>query len=373
MKNVIGLVNLHSGPDLAPLTDSRPLASTSFLGRYAVIDFHLSNLCNAGISTVGILVKDHLRSVLKHLGNMSSWVTNTKIGRNVIMYNESAHNTDIENNDLNNIRWNDWALYDSNADYIVIVPGHIIAPIDIKPIVEEHIDRGARITVVATKVNDASKEYRSEMILRVNSQGTLDDAYANDGKTVGPATVGMGIYVINRTVFADMIHNFSRVNNSIDLKTLIYQVALEGNYKIYTHLYEGYSRCIDSFEHYIEYSFELLDRKTRDQLFLEDLPFYTLTQDTAPAVYGEGAHCQNSFISNGALVEGTVINSIIGRNVKIGKGAVVRDSIVFSNTSVGENAVVDHALLDKRVIITRNHKVVGSADKTEYVFQGAIL
>jgi glucose-1-phosphate adenylyltransferase len=170
-----------------------------------------------------------------------------------------------------------------------------------------------------------------------------------------------------------MIHNFSRVNNSIDLKTLIYQVALEGNYKIYTHMYEGYSRCIDSFDHYIKYSFELLDREIRDQLFLPDHPFYTLTQDTAPAIYGEGASCQNSFISNGALVEGTVINSIIGRNVKIGKGAVVRDSIVFSGTSIGENALVDHALLDKRVIVTRNHKVVGTEEKTEYVFQGAIL
>ncbi len=373
MKNVIGLINLHSGVDLGPLTDSRPLASTSFLGRYAVIDFHLSNLCNAGISTVGILVKDHLRSVLKHLGNMSSWTTNTKIGRNVVMYNESAHASDIPNNDLNNIRWNDWALYDSNADYIVIVPGHVIAPLDLKPIIDEHIDRGARITVVATKIKDASREYLDEMVLRLNSEGCVEDAYNNDGKTAGEAIVGMGAYVINRTVFADMIHNFSRVNNSIDLKTLIYQVALEGNYKIYTHMYEGYSRCIDSFDHYIKYSFELLDREIRDQLFLPDHPFYTLTQDTAPAIYGEGASCQNSFISNGALVEGTVINSIIGRNVKIGKGAVVRDSIVFSGTSIGENALVDHALLDKRVIVTRNHKVVGTEEKTEYVFQGAIL
>ena len=33
MKNVIGLVNFHSSPDVSPITDSRPLGSTSFLGR----------------------------------------------------------------------------------------------------------------------------------------------------------------------------------------------------------------------------------------------------------------------------------------------------------------------------------------------------
>ena len=37
MYKVMGLCNLHHSPDLGELTASRPLASTSFLGRYAFI------------------------------------------------------------------------------------------------------------------------------------------------------------------------------------------------------------------------------------------------------------------------------------------------------------------------------------------------
>ena len=40
---VLGLLDLHNSPDLGPLTSSRVLASTSFLGRFAFMDFALSN------------------------------------------------------------------------------------------------------------------------------------------------------------------------------------------------------------------------------------------------------------------------------------------------------------------------------------------
>ena len=43
MKKIIGFCNLHNSPQLGQLTASRPMASTSFLGRYAFIDFCLFN------------------------------------------------------------------------------------------------------------------------------------------------------------------------------------------------------------------------------------------------------------------------------------------------------------------------------------------
>ena len=93
MKNndVIGLLNFYTAPSLGEITENRPLGSTSFLGRYAFCDFALSNFCNSGISDIGLMIKDHQRSVLKHLGSMSAWVTNTKVGRMNIMVNEKGH------------------------------------------------------------------------------------------------------------------------------------------------------------------------------------------------------------------------------------------------------------------------------------------
>lgn len=44
MAKVIGLVNLHSDIEFTGLTERRPVASVSFLGRYGIIDFVLSNM-----------------------------------------------------------------------------------------------------------------------------------------------------------------------------------------------------------------------------------------------------------------------------------------------------------------------------------------
>ena len=159
MNNVIGIVNLHADPEIPQLTDSRPLGTFSFLGRYAFCDFPLSAFCNAGIETVGILVKDHLRSVMKHLGSMDAWVNNTKIGQMIVMYNEPAHRLPETNTDINNIRENDWVLYDSQASTIVVASPHIVANIDLRPIIEEHMARGEDLTIVYKPIKDADKEF----------------------------------------------------------------------------------------------------------------------------------------------------------------------------------------------------------------------
>jgi dipeptidyl aminopeptidase/acylaminoacyl peptidase len=54
MLKVMGYCNLHGNKQLGPLTEARPLASTSFLGRYALMDFTLSNFSNSDIDKVGI-------------------------------------------------------------------------------------------------------------------------------------------------------------------------------------------------------------------------------------------------------------------------------------------------------------------------------
>lgn len=373
MKNVIGLINFHSSPEISPLTDNRPLGSTSFLGRYALCDFALSAFCNAGIDTIGLLVKDHQRSILKHVGSLDSWTRNTKTSQRIIMYNEPGHQNLACNTDLQNIKENDWALYDSNANYIVVAPAHIIASLDLRPILAEHIARHEKITVVGTKVKDASKEFLSENILKADKDGCIYDNYPNPGDEKGPAILSMAIYIINRTVLADMIHRFLPANPSLDLRKLIYQAAEEGQYQCHLHLYEGYARCIDSFDHYMEYSFELLNPEIAEQLFRPDWPIYTKSHDTPPALYGAKSSVKDSMVANGALIEGDVEHSIIGRNVRIAPGANVKNAIIFSSTHIGENALIEDALIDKYSMITRSKKIGGTKENPLYLHQGAIV
>lgn len=372
MKNVIGLLDCHNSPELGELTNNRPLASTSFLGRYAFCDFALSNFCNSEIDNVGILVKNHQRSILKHMGSMMSWVTNTKVGKETIFFNEKGSLNEAYNTDINNILENDWVLYDSDASYIVFQSAHIIMNLDLRPIIEEHIARGEDITVLYKKINDADREFRSSNVFEIDDKGYVRSAKKNEGKEKS-ANVSLEVWIINREVLAEVIRRHHEVSSAFGMRETLAWLAEIGAYNMHAHEFKGYARCFDSLPHYVEYSFELLDREVAEQLFLPNWPIYTQTHDTPPALYGEGADVRNSFVSNGCIVEGEVTDSILCRGVKVGKGAVIKRSIVLSQVSIGENAKLGDVVVDKYSIITANHTIKGDPYNIIYLKQGAIL
>ena len=102
-----------------------------------------------------------------------------------------------------------------------------------------------------------------------------------------------------------------------------------------------------------------LDASVRDSLFVPQRPVYTKVRDAAPALYGLHASVSNSLVADGCFVEGTVRNSILFRDVRVAKGAVVENSIVMQATAIGENATLDHVVLDKGVIIRAGRTLNG--------------
>ncbi|MBP5091827.1 MAG: glucose-1-phosphate adenylyltransferase subunit GlgD [Bacilli bacterium] len=375
MKNndVIGLLNFYTAPSLGEITENRPLGSTSFLGRYAFCDFALSNFCNSGISNMGLMIKDHQRSVLKHLGSMSAWVSNTKVGRMNIMVNEKGVLNPLSNTDVANIRENDWQLYDTKASYLVFQSTHIIANVDLRPILQEHIDRGEKITVVYTKIKDASKEFFSSNLFRIDEEGYLTSLKKND-RQEEEALASMEIWIINREVLVDIIRKNAVWNERADMKTMLADVLYSGTVKIHTYEWKGdYVRCFDSFDHYVEYCNELLNPEIYRALFNKKQEHFTLTQDTPPALYGEDAKVSNSFVANGAVVEGNVENCVLSRKVKIGEGSSVKNCIIFSSVKIGANCHIENAVIDKYSIITDGKTFSGDPMKYLFLKQGTIL
>lgn len=372
MKDVIALLDCHNSPELGELTSSRPLASTSFLGRYALMDFMMSNFTNSGIDNVGILCRNHQRSLLKHMGNMSSWVSNTKLGRTIVFYNEKGVLNETYNTDLSNIRENDWVLYDEKVKTIVIAAPHILASIDFAPILERHLAGGEDITVLYKDIGDADKTFLNGNLLEVDKEGYVLSSHRNDGKKK-KAKASLEAWILSRDVLAEMIDRYPRFDASFGIREMLESFAKERLYKIRAVPFEGYVRCVDSLEHYLEYSFELLNPKVASGLFNPAWPIFTLTHDTPPALYGPNSEVSNSFVSNGCVIDGKVKDSIICRNVKIGKGSVIRHSILLSGVTIGENAKVSDVLIDKYSHIIPRHTIEGDEKNVIYVGQGASL
>ncbi|HIZ18617.1 MAG TPA: glucose-1-phosphate adenylyltransferase subunit GlgD, partial [Candidatus Olsenella stercoravium] len=74
MEKVIGLITCnYSAKESSALTESRPVASLPYFGRYRLVDFAMSNLVNCGIRTVGMVMPYNYRSIIDHVGSGKDW------------------------------------------------------------------------------------------------------------------------------------------------------------------------------------------------------------------------------------------------------------------------------------------------------------
>ena len=67
-------------PELRELTERRTAASIPFGGRYRAVDFTLSNLLNAGVTDVGLVLHGRYQSMLDHVGSGKVWDMSRKRG-----------------------------------------------------------------------------------------------------------------------------------------------------------------------------------------------------------------------------------------------------------------------------------------------------
>lgn len=367
-KRVLGLINLYDSPSLGELTQNRTLGSTSFLGRFAIMDFTLSNFTNSYIDEVNILVKDNYRSVAKHVGTLKQWVNNTKIGRQNILMNEPGIRDPKLNSDLNAIRHNDWALYEAKADYVVIAPAHIITLCNYRDALNSHIKNNADLTVIYTKIHDGKKAFLTSNVLEVKDDKIV--LFKPNKGEKDDVNVSLRTYIISMDAFQKILDHKDSTN-AMSLRMLIEKLVSEQSLKVFGYEYKGYARCIDSFEHFIEYSFELLDYSVATQLFDQDWPVYTVSHNAPPTIYGVDAKVSNVFVANGSHIYGKVENSVISRHVVVGKKADVDHAIILTDTEVGDNVKLRYAVIDKYAKVYKD--VIGTKDKPVYVPQGAVL
>ena len=75
-------------------------------------------------------------------------------------------------------------------------------------------------------------------------------------------------------------------------------------------------------------------------------------------------------VANGAIIDGKVENSIIARDVVVGKGAVVKNSIIFSGSSIAEGVVLENVIIDKNVTVEKVTELTGTKTAPLYVKEG---
>ena len=142
------------------------------------------------------------------------------------------------------------------------------------------------------------------------------------------------------------------------------------DYRVYR--YSDYVATVSSFLSYYKCSIELAtDPAAREALLMkQDAPIFTRVHNSAPVVYKSTAMVKNSLIADECVIEGTVINSVLFRGVRVAKGAVVKNSVLFRGTYVESGAELNCIVTDKDVHVTEGVKLSGNENMPFYIQKG---
>ncbi|MDD6240022.1 MAG: glucose-1-phosphate adenylyltransferase subunit GlgD [Eubacteriales bacterium] len=368
---IAGLVDCFDIPELGPLTKHRSVASTSFLGRYAYIDFPLSNFLNSDIINIGILCQNHIRSLSHHVGNGRSWISNTKLGDLQVLYDEPNVANPAYNTDVADLVENKVFLRDVHPDYIVLVQPNFVYEADFEKLVEDHIASGSRVSMLYTHVaKGLSNTYLGARKLSLNMKGKVKAMEVNVGQE-DAGDISLGTIILDYPMLESLIEYAQGTSSFFNLFDCLTYLAPTGLIRAVE--FKGYVRSFDSLPHYLKYSLELLDRKVFDSLFAPDWPIHTRTYDTPPVRYAVGSEVSNSYLANGCLIKGSVKNSILGRNVTIEAGAVVENSVIGNDVVISQGAHLDHVVCDRDVKVLHVTSLEGSEEAPLYVARGDIV
>ncbi len=370
-RKVLGLIfsNMHDNT-IPDITKERTMGSVLFGGRYRLIDFPLSSMVNSGVDEVGVITKSNYQSLLDHLGSGREWDLARKIGGLHLLPPFSHVQSGMYRGRLEAL----YGVWDfiktSDADYVIMSDCDVVANMDFAKVVEYHIATGADITsVYATDVVSAEQAQHAT-VFSINDEGRVVDVLINPVIS-GACNISLNMFVLSKEFLKNIVlESASRSLYSFEQAIL---QARTHEYKIMAYRHEGYFSKITSMETFYKANMSLLNSENRAKLFLETSPIYTKVRDNPPAKFAIGASVKNSLIGDGCIIEGTVENSVLFRGVKVGKGAVVKNSILMQDTNIGSKCDINYVITDKNVKISDMRLLTGSQNYPLFLGKGAVI
>ncbi len=356
--NVLGIIFANSHDALLKdLTAARSMASVPFGARYRLVDFMLSNLTNAGVSNVGLITKANYFSLMNHVGSGKPWDLDRKRGGLFIFPPYASNEAPVYKGRVEALYGIMECLVEAQEEYVILCDTDVIANIDLKKVKKFHNKNKADITVVYAH---GKKPH--------GQQDVMDFTFDDEGRIVGigfeeneSCNYGLDVIIIKRELLIKL------VNDAYDIGSVSFSHGIiHAKYKelrIFGYRHDGFVAVMDGLESYFKANMSLLESQVRKDLFNPERPIHTNSRDDMPAKYEIESKTANCLISDGCIIEGTVKNSILFRDVIVAAGAVVENSILMEGTTVGVGSEVSYMVCDRFATITKDKKLDGRITK----------
>ena len=338
------------GSRLYDLTKQIAKPAVSFGGKYKIIDFPLSNCINSGIDTVGVLTQYQPLALNEYVCNGAPWdLDRMRGGLTVLPPYQGAKHSDWYKGTANAIYQNIKFIKQYDPDYVLILSGDHIYRMDYNKMLEQHKATGAACTVatITVPIEEASRFG----ICNTNKDGSI---YEFEEKPKNPKNdqASMGIYIFTTKTLIEYLETDEEdENSSNDFGKNIIPNLLANGEKLYSYAFEGYWKDVGTISSLWEANMDLIGDEPVLRLLETDLRIYSKNNARAPQYVGAGAVIENSLVSEGCRIQGTVKNSILSGGVIVEKGAVVTDSVIMEDVVIKKDAKVYTAIVDSKTVV----------------------
>ena len=345
------------GSRLGILTKNIAKPAVPYGGKYRIIDFPLSNCVNSGIDTVGVLTQYQPLELNDYIGNGEPWdLDRVNGGVHILSPYQKIRGTEWYKNTANAIYQNINFIDRYDPEYVVVLSGDHIYKMDYSKMLAYHKEKEAACTIAMLEV--PWEEAPRFGLMMVNEDGAITE-FEEKPKHPRSNKASMGVYrytweKLRQYLLDDEANEASGNDFGHDLIPAMH----EAHERLFAFPFDGYWKDVGTIDSLWEANLDLLNPNVDLDLSDPDWKIYSRNPVAPPHYVSPDATVQNSLISEGGLIEGSVDFSVLFANVSIEKGAVVRDSILMPGTVVKKGAVVQYAIVAENAVIEEN-AVVG--------------
>lgn len=353
------------GSRLGVLTSKVAKPAVAFGGKYRIIDFPLSNCINSGIDTVGVLTQYQPLRLNSHIGIGIPWDLDKNVGGVTILppYEKST-NSEWYTGTANAIYQNMAYMESYNPDYVLILSGDHIYKMDYEVMLDFHKANKADVTIACMPVPIEEASRFGVMITDGNGQITEFEEKPEHPRS---NLASMGIYIFSWPVLKEALSVLKDQSNC-DFGKHVLPYCRDNGKRLFAYEFNGYWKDVGTLGSYWEANMELIDIIPEFNLYEEFWKIYTKGDVIRPQYIASEAIVERSLISEGAEIYGEVHNSVIGADVRIEKGAVIRDSIIMRHSTIGSGTQVDKSIIAENVTVGE-HVAMGVGEEQPNVLK----
>lgn len=336
------------GSRLNILASERAKPAVPFGGAFRIIDFTLSSVMHSGLELVGLLTQYRPLSLMNHVRYGEPWdLIGRERGVKILPPHTGKEDSDWYKGTADAVYQNLAFMQDYRPDKVVILSGDHIYRMDYEGMIAAHEAHGAHATIAAMQVPwDETHRFG---VMVTNEEGWVTD-FQEKVRNARSNLASMGVYVFTYGVLEEELRSVVGARKGYDFGKDILPGML-GRRRLLCYPFTGYWRDVGTIKSYHEANMDCLNPDSGLDLRAWEIrtaPDVQQSGDRPPTVLGGEASVTGSLVGRGCAIQGEVSQSVIFPGVRVGKGALVRDSILMQDTVVGDGCQVEYSIIDKR-------------------------